>query len=66
MKEQKASTSSEYELDPDKNMVSLFDTSVLVDVAAGKLDLNELAIKELRNRGLDLKGNWVGFDKKES
>ena len=65
MKDQKASTPNDYELNPDLNMVSLFDTSVLVDVAAGKLDLNNLAIKELRNRGLDLKGNWVGFDKKD-
>lgn len=44
MKEQNASTSDEYELEPDKNMVSLFDTSVLVDVAAGKLDLNKIEI----------------------
>jgi hypothetical protein len=63
MKETKASTSNDYELDPDKNMVSLFDTSVLVDVAAGKLDLNKIAISELQNRGLDLSGKWVGFGK---
>ena len=65
MKEQKASIPNDYELNPDLNMVSLFDTSVLVDVAAGKLNLNNLAIKELRNRGLDMKGNWVGFGKKD-
>ena len=34
MKEQKASTPNDYELNPDLNMVSLFDTSVLVNVAA--------------------------------
>jgi hypothetical protein len=45
-------------------MVSLFNTSVLADVVNGKIDLNKVALQELRNRGLDLNGNWIGFDKK--
>ena len=32
-------------------------------VANGELDLNNLARKELANRGLDKQGQWVGFDK---
>ena len=37
--------------------------TVLVAVANGELDLNDLARKELANRGLDKQGQWVGFDK---
>ncbi len=51
-------------IEPDYNMVSLFNTSVLADVVNGKIDLNKVALQELRNRGLDLNGNWIGFDKK--
>ena len=36
---------------------------VLVAVANGELDLNDLARKELANRGLHKQGQWVGFDK---
>lgn len=36
---------------------------VLVAVANGELDLNDLARKELANRGLDKQGQWVGVDK---
>ena len=36
---------------------------VLVAVANGELDLNNLARKELANRGLDKLRQWVGFDK---
>ena len=36
---------------------------VLVAVANGELDLNDLARKELANRGLAKQGQWVGFDK---
>ena len=65
MKEPKASTPKNCtDIDPDKNMISLLDTSILVDVMAGKLDLNKIAFQELRNRGLDLNGKWIGFDKK--
>jgi len=50
-------------IDPDKNMIALFGTDILVEVANGRLDLNLVALKELKNRGLDKNGNWVGFDK---
>lgn len=38
------------------------DTKVLVAVARGELDLNEIARQELANRGLGLSGQWVGFE----
>lgn len=62
MKTDKTSTPKDY-IDPDKNMISLFDTDILIAVANGKLDLNKLAMLELKNRGLDKNGNWVGFNK---
>ena len=48
-------------IDPDKNVLSLFDTDILVAVMNGKIDLNKAALRELRNRGLDNNGKWVGF-----
>ena len=51
-------------IDPDKNMITLFDPDVLVEVANHRLDLNLVALRELKNRGLDKNGRWVGFDKK--
>jgi hypothetical protein len=41
--------------------IQLALNKVLVAVANGELDLNNLARKELANRGLDKQGNWVGF-----
>jgi hypothetical protein len=58
------STPNDYILNPDKNMISLFDTDILVEVVNGRLDLNVLAMKELNNRGLDKNGVWFGFDVK--
>ena len=43
--------------------IQLALNKVLVAVANGELDLNNLARKELANRGLDKQGQWVGFDK---
>lgn len=43
--------------------IQLALNKVLVAVAYGELDLNDLARKELANRGLDKQGQWVGFDK---
>jgi hypothetical protein len=62
MKTDKISTPKDY-IDPDKNMVSLFDTDILIRVSNGSLDLNKLAMLELKNRGLDKNGKWVGFNK---
>lgn len=62
MKTDKTSTPKDY-IDPDKNVISLFDTAILVEVANNRLDLNKLALLELKNRGLDKNGKWVGFNK---
>ena len=43
--------------------IQLALNKVLVAVANGELDLNNLARKELANRGLDKQGQWVGSDK---
>ncbi len=43
--------------------IQLALNKVLIAVANGELDLNNLARKELANRGLDKQGQWVGFDK---
>ncbi len=41
------------------------DTDILTAVACGEVDLNELASRELAKRGLNIKGQWVGFDQAE-
>ncbi|MNK94665.1 hypothetical protein D3C87_1148740 [compost metagenome] len=41
--------------------IQLFDVAVLAAAVRGELDLNELARKELACRGLDERGEWVGF-----
>jgi hypothetical protein len=51
-------------IDPDHNMISSFDTDILVESVNGRLDLNLAALKELKNRGLDKNGKWIGFEKK--
>lgn len=43
--------------------IQLALNKVLVAVANGELDLNNLARMELANRGMDKQGQWVGFDK---
>ena len=51
-------------IDPDKNMITLFDTDILVEAVNGQLDLHSVALNELKNRGLDKQGKWIGFDVK--
>lgn len=51
--------------DDDKNPDYTFqvtDSDILAMAARGKIDLNQIARKELSQRGLDHHGNWVGFD----
>lgn len=36
-------------------------TRLLVAVVAGQVDLNDLARQELKSRGMDNQGRWVGF-----
>lgn len=54
----------EEELTDDNNPAYLYNTvntSILVQIANGEIDANYIARVELANRGLDKKGNWVGF-----
>jgi len=55
MKTTSTSTPKDY-IDPDHNMITLFDSDILVEVVNGRLDLNLVALNELRNRGLDKLG----------
>ena len=48
------------ELNPNY-LFSLINTKLLSDAVNGKIDLKELALKELKNRGLNEFGEWVGF-----
>ena len=43
-------------------LFSLTATDLLLAAAAGMIDPALLAQRELANRGLDLEGQWVGFD----
>lgn len=55
-----------HELDDDKNPAYLFTgihTELLIKALSGEINLQELAKKEMANRGLDHDGNWIGFKK---
>lgn len=55
----------EEEVSDDMNPRFLFQsihTSLLVDILSGKIAAIEAARKELQNRGLNEKGEWVGFN----
>ena len=52
-------------LHDEENPDFLFSTtwnSLLVKIAKGQVDAEFYARKELANRGLDLNGNWIGFE----
>jgi hypothetical protein len=53
-------------MEPCKNYNKLFDAEILVEVVNGRIDLDAVALKELKNRGLDRNGKWVGFGKQFS
>jgi len=46
-----------------EGVIQLFNVEVLKAVVNGDIDLNKLASNELANRGLNAKGDWVGFDR---
>lgn len=39
------------------------DIELLVKAVNGEIDLTEIAKKELAQRGMDLNGEWIGFEK---
>jgi hypothetical protein len=53
-------------IDPDKNVITLFDTDILVEVVNGRIDLNKVAMRVLKDRGLNKDGKWVGFECKSN
>ena len=51
-------------MNDDKNpnlMFNRIDTELLVKIASGEIDAQELARMQLANRGLNESGEWVGF-----
>lgn len=42
-------------------LYSCTSTKLLVDIAQGKINAKHLAFTELKKRGLDADGKWVGF-----
>lgn len=53
------------ELHDEENPEFMFQgtwTSLLTRIAKGEVDAEFYARKELANRGLDLNGNWIGFE----
>ena len=46
-------------------LFSLTHSALLVDIAKGRIDPVALAKKALANRGIDDKGQWIGFEKAE-
>ena len=52
------------EVNPDY-MFQTTNVELLAKIACGDLDPVALVLRELRNRGLNSEGRWVGFDKPE-
>lgn len=44
-------------------LFNLTYTELLVKIVNGEIDAKQLAEAQLKNRGLDNTGNWVGFKK---
>ena len=50
----------------DENPIFLFsltNTKLLVQIVKGEIDAVELARLQLKNRGLNEEGSWIGFSK---
>lgn len=52
----------EYDAD-EFGHIQCMDTATLCKVARGEVDLNQIAINHLADRGMDENGVWIGFDK---
>jgi hypothetical protein len=48
--------------DDELGFIQIVSVAILTAAARDELDLNDLARRELANRGLDHNGQWVGFD----
>lgn len=54
-------------LSDDLNPAYIFTltaTALLSKIAKGEINAQDLAKRELENRGVDIDGRWVGFDNK--
>jgi len=51
------------DLNPDF-IFSLTFTELVVKIAKGEINAQDIAKRELENRGLDIEGKWVGFNHK--
>lgn len=58
MKEKK----SLLDADNPEYLFSCVSADLVVQIANGDIDVLAYAKKEMANRGLDCKGDWVGFD----
>jgi hypothetical protein len=45
-----------------REVLQTADTDLLVAVMRGQVNLNDMARLTLASRGLDLDGEWIGFD----
>ncbi len=54
-------TTQQFTVD-ETGFIQIAAIKVLAAVARGELDLNRLAKQELAARGLNERGNWIGFD----
>lgn len=50
------------DMDNPAMVIQTFPLSLLSAIAKGEVDFKETAMNELRMRGLDTDGNWVGFN----
>jgi hypothetical protein len=57
-----SNTSDDYN---PKHLFSGVVSELLCAIVNGDIDPNELAKKELENRGLDNNGKWIGFEQKQ-
>ena len=60
VKDNSSDTEFADELNP-QFIFTLTHTELLIKILKGEINMYELAKKEMENRGLDINGNWVGF-----
>ncbi|MBE0568410.1 MAG: hypothetical protein IH577_01880 [Deltaproteobacteria bacterium] len=60
MKERSGYSAGPFTVD-EIGFIQIAETRVLAAIARGEIDLNRIAREELANRGLGLRGEWVGF-----
>ena len=50
------------DMDNPRMLAQTFPHRLLSAIAKGEVDFKKTAMNELRMRGLDIDGNWVGFN----